>query len=214
MDTVLSALTSDVGSIALGLIGLLVLLVSRMTADDDLATQTQTTRADLLAVVATGSVLLNGISKLDVESVTAEKVELAGAQLTRLEEGSDKFPDIVWAMNGLLQATPAKTVTLLERVNDEWTLVATEGIVPTRFVFPDRTPILDRFQSTRKEEVYLPTVQNLPGKVEFSYLPTNTQAVLLLPVREGNVALVLGSNQARSFTPRDIAWCQAIASRL
>jgi hypothetical protein len=26
--------------------------------------------------------------------------------------------------------------------------------------------------------------------------------------------LILGSNQARSFTPRDIAWCLTVATRL
>ena len=35
------------------------------------------------------------------------------------------------------------------------------------------------------KESYLPTLQALPGKVEFTYLPSNAQEALLLPVYNG-----------------------------
>jgi len=112
------------------------------------------------------------------------------------------------------------------------------------------TPILDRFLSQNggggknKSESYLPTLQALPGRFEFyTYLPSNTQGVLILPVTrpgngndggsnsrssndgkkqekekvnddDGTAVLVLGANTARSFSPRDIAWCQVVATRM
>lgn len=44
------------------------------------------------------------------------------------------------------------------------------------------------------EEVYLPDLQILPGKVEFSYLPINCQSVLILPLPDGG-AVAMGTNQ-------------------
>jgi hypothetical protein len=91
------------------------------------------------------------------------------------------------------------------------------------------TPILDRFLNNKEmtKESYLPTLQALPGRVEFTYLPQNSQEALLVPVSlslnsiaQENVpiieraVLVLGSDTAKSFTPRDVAWCQVIASRI
>jgi len=87
---------------------------------------------------------------------------------------------------------------------------------------PSSTPILDKFLKSSKE-TYLPTLQALPGKAEFTYLPPNTQEVLLLAVpfvmdetkgKDIHWVLALASDTAKSLTPRDIAWCQVIASRL
>ena len=73
-------------------------------------------------------------------------------------------------------------------------------------------------------ESYLPTLQALPGRVEFSYLPSNAQEVLLLPVSRPDgdkagddgdgryYAIALGGDAAKSFAPKDIAWCKEIAS--
>ena len=239
IDFVLSLITSDIGSIVLGLVGLVILLVGRVifnvdnTEVDDLA---QETRSNLLAVFACGGVLLSGISKLDVTSALAQVVTLEG---TKLEEPliltDDKDTDestmaIQWVLKSLLTATPAKTAVLLRKSGDasggSWDVLALAGIVPDTWVasksaVPSYTPILDRFQSAAAQETYLPTLQALPGKAEFTYLPVNAQAALLLPVRsiDGNssdtvTVLALGSDQARSFTPRNVAWGQAVASRL
>ena len=87
-----------------------------------------------------------------------------------------------------------------------------------------RTPILDRFLKDGgvQKESYLPTLQALPGKVEFTYLPPNAQEALILPIEvqtsdrdsSKNVALVLGSDTAKNFSPKDVAWCQVLSSRI
>jgi hypothetical protein len=61
--------------------------------------------------------------------------------------------------------------------------------------------------------LFLPALQNLPGRVEFSYLPQNCQAALLIPFQESAGVVIIGSSRARSFTEKDIAWIQAICEQ-
>lgn len=237
----------------MGAIGLLVCLGNRFTHLDYLdATSAQVveeagrqSRSDLLAVFATMAVFLNGVSKLDVTSALAESVVLEGVMVSDTECTFVKEEDyngeildqVNWAILSVLDATPAKTAMLLQYppTTAQWTPMAFGGIVPETDlsdILPPQTPILDRFvldatkQRLRKES-YLPTLQALPGKTEFTYLPVNTQEALLLPVRmpeEGATGatdetvavsvLVLGSDTAKSFSPRDVAWCQLVTARI
>jgi hypothetical protein len=232
IDFALSWIVSDLGSIVVGLSGIVMLLVGRLILDADVTVtdaeaMTGSTRSNLLAVFACVAVLLNGLVKLDVESTTAESVELQGSRwpVTNLQQ--DPNSELVWALDSLLKATSAETAILLEQNRRQWNIDSFAGIVPWSLTSNPislatiSTPILDRCLKQAREsqsfqETYLPTLQALPGKTEFIYMPVNTQAILLLPflVGERPMILVLGSNRARSFTPRDIAWCQLLTSRL
>mmetsp|Transcript_8206 Transcript_8206/g.11832 ORF Transcript_8206/g.11832 Transcript_8206/m.11832 type:complete len:303 (-) Transcript_8206:1280-2188(-) len=222
VDVILSAIVSDVGSIALGLIGVLVVLGNRLADQDMLSVETlgQETRSDLLAVFACGAVLLNGLSKLDVTSALAETVILEGIQLPKPEGELGNDDDLCWGLQALLAATPAKTSVLLQHDGNRWINLANYGIVPVDEILragPTNSinPILDRFLRDKSKETYLPTLQALPGRVEFTYLPSNSQEALILPVSdEPTRVLVLGSDTAKSFTPRDVAWCRVVATRL
>jgi len=197
-------ITSDVGNIVTGCIGIVLILIGRLTLDDqaDLGAQT---RADLVGVLAAISLTLQGLTKLDVESAKSPRVALNGVDVDTTE-GVSK--DQAWMMQSMLETTPAKSAVLLQRKDTEWTIVARIGTLPaTETSLPPATPILDKVADT---ETYLPTLQALPGRVEFTYLCPNTQAALLIPVgRRSDQVLVLGSDQAKSFTPLDIAWCTA-----
>jgi Cofactor assembly of complex C subunit B, CCB2/CCB4 len=246
--------------------------------DDDDATAdsvTALTRATLLAVMAIGAVLLNGLSQLDVPTALAETVRLEGEFIPTTQFVNDASNNsrstttesetaAAWVLESFVQATPASSAVYLQRrffdrgdhdnetslsSSSGWQMVGYVGILPpdlvqshASFTLPAQTPIIDRFISKQKKnntnddnnnqaatapgESYLPTLQALPGKVEFTYLPRNTQAVLVLPTTtttttDGTTAataevvvVVLGANRARSFTPRDIAWCQAAVSQL
>lgn len=252
IDALLINLTSDRTSLVLGSVGIFILLLNRIISfPEDAAFEASRSRIDLLGVFAAGSVLLNGIAKLDVESVTAEQVALEGVNEKLVVWNNDNFAyegnkDIVeWALLSFLKCSPARTAVLLgtDEGGQRWTPLAMTGILP---LDPLRaslrsdysTPILDRMlrndgsikggtvggtevigSRTRKgpKESYLPTLQALPGKIEFSYLPSNAQEALLLPVlsKEGDTrryAVVLGGDRAKSFAPRDISWCREIAS--
>ena len=214
VDAFLTVLASDVVSIALGLLGLVVIVAHRLSLLDDTTAESLTlqTRTDLLAVFACGSVLLNGITKLDVTAAMAESVILEG--ITLPEPQAETFT-IRWALESLLTATPAQSAVVLERDSSRsWKVVASAGIVPSTALVPDATPILDRVASEgNTKETYLPTLQALPGKKEFPYLPTNSQLALLVPVDSSRV-LVLASNRAKSLSPKDVAWCRIVAERM
>jgi hypothetical protein len=232
IDFALSWIVSDLGSIVVGLSGIVMLLIGRLILDADISitdaeAMTGSTRSNLLAVFACVAVLLNGLVKLDVESTTAESVVLQGTRwpVTSLQQNPNS--ELVWALDSLLKATSAETAILLEQNNGQWNIESFAGIVPWSSTSNPvslakiSTPILDRcLKQTREsqsfQETYLPTLQALPGKTEFIYMPVNTQAIVLLPFLAGekSMILVLGSNRARSFTPRDIAWCQLLTNRI
>jgi len=274
VDQFLLSLTSDRTSLFLGSVGILILLLNRLLSfPEDAINEASRSRVDLLGVFAAGSVLLNGITKLDVESVRADQVLLEGInqdnvlwadedQLMRaqLQTMDDNFRSTVeWALQSFLRCSPARSAILLAispQTNRRWTPLARVGVLPldsqsSRSSIPNiasiNTPILDRMLrdndiikggtvggtevggargANRKgpKESYLPTLQAFPGKVEFTYLPSNAQEALILPVSrpEGigavrdddgwKYAVVLGGDTAKSFAPRDIAWCKEIAS--
>jgi hypothetical protein len=285
MDRFLLIVTSDRTSLLLGSMGILFLLLNRLLTfpDEDIMYEASRSRIDLLGVFAAGSVLLNGITKLDVESVQAEKVVLEGRdaeeviwdigttdeqqrqpeqQLLSQDWEDDTFQSIVkWALLSYLKCTSAKTAILLAKHaspqqgtgnNTPWMTLARVGTLPFDSQIPMKTPILDRMFSGENNNIkggtvvgadisvagknkkgslresYLPTLQALPGKVEFTYLPSNAQEALILPVSYSvnseksrssmslaggwHYAVVLGGDVSKSFAPRDIAWCKEIAS--
>jgi Cofactor assembly of complex C subunit B, CCB2/CCB4 len=250
LDWALSVFSSDIVSIVLGAIGLAVVVGHRMvttfaiSSEDSAAVLVNTqalaqqTRTDLLAVFACGSVLLNGITKMDVVSALGESVVLQGVLLDPPEldaavlggrnENVSSRRTVVWALESLLSATPAQSAVILQQQTDlgTWTTIAKAGILPppssppsgsisSSSSVPASTPILDRVGSRDRnpngKETYLPTLQNLPGRLEFTYLPPNTQLVLIVPLPSQTSVLVLGSNTAKSFSPRDVAWVRVVA---
>ena len=90
------------------------------------------------------------------------------------------------------------------------------GVVSSSLEVPSNTPILDRVGSPgNTKETYLPTLQALPGKKELTYLPNNSQLALLIPVgTSSSRVLVVAGDAAKSFTPRDVAWCRIVAERM
>jgi hypothetical protein len=254
IDSFILTLTSDRTSLALGSIGITILLINRLLTfpegEGSVIYEASRSRIDLLGVFAAGSLLLNGITKLDVTSVQAERVALEGVKSDDViwndERGEDDFAEIAeWALSSFIKCPPARTVVLLSTTGESnnWKPIALTGIVPpdsdlqSSILNDINTPILDRMK--RYDETsgkggsvgsstwqgrgrYLPTLQALPGRVEFTFLPANTQEVLVLPVpTEGALvgasdgmyfAVVLGGDTAKSFTPRDIAWCHEVSA--
>ena len=235
LDQLLSFVASDAFSIVSGILGLLAVVSYRwnlvLSADPSRATAealTYETRTDLLGVLAAGSVLLNGVTKLDVTTALAESVVLEGKTLSEPEQiGTDSSggSTLVWALESLLAATPAKTAVLISDSGDQWSIQCRAGIVPSSddsLSLPEKTPILERVGAPQNsKETYLPTLQALPGKTELTYLPNNAQMAVMIPIRPStadssirNSVLVLGGNTAKSFTPRDIAWSRIVAEKI
>ncbi|MEB3175847.1 MAG: cofactor assembly of complex C subunit B, partial [Cyanobacteriota bacterium] len=73
-------------------------------------------------------------------------------------------------------------------------------------------PILERVLKTQKP-VYLVNLPLYPGRVEFTYLPENTQGVICQPLGSDG-ALILGANIPRSYTRQDERWIEGLADKL
>ena len=61
--------------------------------------------------------------------------------------------------------------------------------------------------------VYLVNLNLYPGKIEFDYLPENTQGLICQPIGDQGV-LILGANSPRSYTKQDELWIEGIADKL
>ncbi|MBD1941962.1 cofactor assembly of complex C subunit B, partial [Coleofasciculus sp. FACHB-712] len=61
--------------------------------------------------------------------------------------------------------------------------------------------------------VYLVALKIYPGRIEFDYLPENTQGAICQPIGNQGV-LILGANAPRSYTKQDENWIAGIAEKL
>ena len=52
-----------------------------------------------------------------------------------------------------------------------------------------------------------------PGRIEFNYLPVNTQGVICQPIGAEGL-MILGANAPRSYTKQDETWIAGIAEKL
>jgi Cofactor assembly of complex C subunit B, CCB2/CCB4 len=170
VDAAISTVFSDVGSIVLGMAGLvLLLLASHAGESSDVVVDPASTRANLLAVLAIGSVLLNGLSKLDVTTALAETVQLQGSPTSvqfRPEHSPAFASTMTWALESFQSTTPTQSLVLLRFFNEQWIMEAAAGILPNgRFemqpIPSDQTPILNRLwqQPYSPDETYLPRLQ-------------------------------------------------------
>ncbi|CAM9159818.1 unnamed protein product [Phaeothamnion confervicola] len=233
-------------ALAVGFMSLAVVLINRLAFTA--ALYDSQARSDILAVVSAAGIVLNGVYLLDLAVRRAETVKLVG---TFCEEMDPTLPAAAqrrarWLCEALLRASPATSVVILSGVDGAAPVAADPTVtmavgapgcpvaVVARYgVVGPAPPSVGtivakavREGAADGRETYLPAVQQLPGKVEFAYLPENCQGVLVLPLPEdlpgglsgdppgGSVAVViLGTNRARAFTPRDIAWAKGLCQR-
>ncbi len=200
-NQVLRALPIVVG----GLAGVL-LFVNRLLTPE--LTDSQA-RSDALGVVLSAVLILTGLLWQQIQPRPPESVNLIGKEGFDLEP---TLPDAVktelaWASHLLL--TNTVTRSLIVWYNGQ--VLLRRGILPEkREVTPG--PILQRVLEKQKP-VYLVALKLYPGKVEFDYLPENTQGLICHPIGNQGV-LILGANAPRSYTRQDENWIGAIADKL
>lgn len=188
-----------------GLAGTL-LLVNRFLTD---ALTDSQARSDALGVILSAILILTGLLWQRVQPRSPDTVDLIG------QEGFELNPDLpeavqaelAWASNILLTNTATRTLVIWYGSQ----VLLRRGILgETREVNPGA--ILQRVLTTQKP-VYLVSLKLYPGKVEFNYLPENTQGVICQPLGSQGV-LILGANAPRSYTRQDENWVAAIAEKL
>ncbi|PSB34334.1 cofactor assembly of complex C subunit B [Stenomitos frigidus] len=192
--------------IAVGGLAGCLLLVNRLLTPD--LTNAQS-RSDALGVIVCAVLILTGLLWQQVQPRTPERVDLIG------DEGFELDPDLpdelktelAWASHLLL--TNTVTRSLIVWYDDK--ILLRRGILATKREI-SIGPILQRVLE-KQAPVYLVALKVYPGRIEFDYLPENTQGVICQPLGKQG-AMILGANAPRSYTRQDEKWISAIAAKL
>lgn len=200
-DAILRLLPLGVGSIA----GFL-LLVNRLLTPELTSAQS---RSDVVGVVLCAVMILVGLLWQRVQPRTPEAVLLIGEQGLEL---SPNLPlafqtELAWSSHLLLTNTVTRSISVYL---DGRTILRRGILAPQKEVVPG--PILERVLKTQKP-IYLVDLKVYPGRVEFNYLPENTQGVICQPIGTRG-ALILAAQAPRSYTGQDEAWIAGIADKL
>ena len=192
--------------IIVGGLGAVLLLINRIQSPQ--LTESQA-RADVLGVILSAVLILTGLLWQQVQPRTPDTVELIGEQgFILAPDLSDAVKtELAWASHLLL----TNTVTRCVVVYYQGQILLRRGILGEK---SDVTPgaILKRVLEKHKP-VYLVDLKVYPGRVEFDYLPSNTQGVICQPIGEQGV-LILGAHAPRSYTKQDENWIAGIADKL
>ncbi len=192
--------------IVVGALGGTLLFLNRVTTSVVSSAQS---RADALGVILSAILILTGLLWQRIQPKVPESVQLLGEEGFEL---SDDLPvevktELAWASHLLLTNTATRSVVVYY---DQRVLLRRGVLGPETSLMPGT--IVQRVLEKQKP-VYLVNLALYPGRVEFSYLPENTQGVICQPLGDKGV-LILGANAPRSYTQQDEAWISGIADKL
>lgn len=192
--------------IVVGAIGGSLLFINRVTTPDLSGAQS---RSDALGVILSGLLILTGLLWQRIQPKSPEAVVLVGEEGFDLDQTLPESVQIelAWASRLLLTNTATRSVVVYR----EGEVLLRRGILSPKATV-DPGPILQRVLDKRKP-VYLVDLSIYPGRVEFDYLPENTQGVICQPLGD-RAALILGANAPRSYTQQDEAWIAGIAEKV
>ncbi len=192
--------------IVVGAIAGSVLMVNRFVTPQ--LTESQA-RSDAIGVIVSALLVLTGLLWQQIQPKPPESVRLVG------EEGFELTPDLpelvqtelAWASHLLLTNTVTKSILIWY----EGKILLRRGILAAKTeVKPG--PIVQRVLE-KQTPVYLVKLDLYPGRIEFDYLPENTQGLICQPIGNKGV-LILGANAPRSYTKQDEQWVEGIANKL
>jgi hypothetical protein len=166
-------------------------------------------RSDAVGIILTAVLILTGLLWQQVQPRQPDRVILEGT------EGFELLPtlpdalktELAWASHLILTNTVTQSIVVYYRGQ----VLLRRGILAAKATI---TPgaILDRVL-TKQKAIYLVDTKVYPGRIEFDYLPANTQGVICQPLGTGGV-MILGANAPRSYTKQDEAWIDGIANKL
>jgi hypothetical protein len=192
--------------LGVGALGGTLLVVNRLFTPELVASQS---RSDALGVILSAVLILTGLLWQRVQPRSPDAVVLEGAEgfeLSPLLSESLKI-ELAWATHILLTNTVTGSIVVYCQGE---TLLRRGILAPDGTVKPGT--IVQRVLDKQKA-VYLVDLKVYPGRVEFTYLPENTQGVICQPIGKEGV-LILGASAPRSYTKQDEAWIEAIANKI
>lgn len=189
-----------------GIVGGTVLMFNRFATADLTPSQA---RSDVMGVILSGVLILVGLIWQRVQPRLPDAVELIGRE--GLEFASD-LPEpvkieLAWASHLLLTNTVTKSLI----VYYQGQVLLRRGILSQNSEVKVSN-IIKRVLETGKA-VYLVNLNLYPAKIEFDYLPENTQGLICQPIGKEGV-LILAANAPRSYTKQDEIWIEGIADKL
>lgn len=192
--------------IAVGILAGILLLLNRFLTPE--LTETQA-RSDVLGVILSALLILIGLLWERIQPRSPEAVELIGVEGFEL---ADDLPEVVrkelaWASHLLLTNTVTRSLVVCDREK----ILLRRGILGAKSEVKPGA-ILQRVLAKQKP-VYLVDLKLYPGRIEFDYLPENTQGVICQPIGDRGV-MILGASAPRSYTQQDENWIAGIADKL
>jgi hypothetical protein len=189
-----------------GGLGGFLLLVNRLLTAQITSSQA---RSDALGVIEGAVLILVGLLWQQIQARTPDTVDLIGETGLELDQSLSELAktELAWASHLLL----TNTVTRSLFVYYKGKTILRRGVWGKN---PQIKPgaILERVMATGNP-VYLVNLSLYPGKIEFDYLPANTQGVICQPIGQAGV-LILGANAPRSYTKKDEQWIAGITDKL
>ncbi|PSN19506.1 cofactor assembly of complex C subunit B [filamentous cyanobacterium CCP5] len=192
--------------IGVGILGGTLLLLNRLLTPT--LTESQA-RSDVMGVILSALLILTGLLWQQIQPKPPETVQLEGEQGFELDPFLPEAVrlELAWASHLLLTNTVTRSIVAYY----DGKVLMRRGILgPQAEIEPGA--ILKRVLETQKA-VYLVALKIYPGRIEFDYLPENTQGVICQPMGEKG-ALILAANAPRSYTQQDETWIAGIADKL
>ncbi|MDJ0517182.1 MAG: cofactor assembly of complex C subunit B [Trichodesmium sp. MO_231.B1] len=189
-----------------GGLGGVILMINRFFTPNLLASQA---RSDVVGVILSALLILTGLLWQQIQPRSPDTVKLIGESgFELLPELSDiAKTELAWASSLLLTNTVTKTVIIWYQGK----VLLRRGILPSESQIKPGA-ILKRVLDKQKP-IYLVDLKVYPGRIEFNYLPENTQGVICQPLGNDGV-MILGANAPRSYTKQDENWISGIADKL
>lgn len=189
-----------------GSLGGIMLLVNRFNTAS--LTESQA-RSDVVGVILSAVLILVGLIWQQIQPRSPDAVTLIGKEGFQLDPDlpDEVKTELAWASHLLLTNTATKSVVIYDRGK----VLLRRGILGDN---PEvkSGPIVKRVLEKQKP-IYLVELKLYPGRVEFDYLPENTQGIICQPLGDKGV-LILAANAPRSYTKQDENWIEGIADKL
>jgi hypothetical protein len=192
--------------IVAGILAGMLLLLNRFLTPE--LTDTQA-RSDVLGVILSALLILIGLLWQQIQSRSPDAVALIGVEGFELAPNLPETvrKELAWASHLLLTNTVTRSLVIWHQ--DQ--VLLRRGILGVQSQVKPGA-ILQRVLAKQKP-VYLVDLKLYPGRIEFNYLPENTQGVICQPIGDQG-ALILAANAPRSYTKQDENWIAGIADKL
>ncbi len=166
-------------------------------------------RSDALGVFGGAVLILVFLLWQQITPNPPEAVELKGREQFYLvpDLPEELKVELAWLSHSLLTLTVTRSVVVWYQ----------DRVIHARGILPEQTMTkagkLTQNVMDKEKPLYLVQLKLYPGKIEFDYLPENTQGLILQPLGKKGV-LILGSDVPRSYTNQDEAWIKVLADKL